>query len=154
MDYVEIVRFSNTGFVPQLQTFYLKHLKHLATGKWKHDKELFKRFPFMFRELAEQQKDINYNFAKGVWVFKKGQENWQQLNHLPKWLRRSIKCWEAKIPKDTIVFDGCDKPFLKRYQTTAEKAWYYMFIPEESIRFIYDIVEIENKFAKKSGNLK
>jgi hypothetical protein len=148
MDYINITRFSQSGFISQKQTYFLDHLKYIALGKWKNEVE---EGSSIWNLYIEQQKNLNYEFCNGVWAFVKGYESQMYLNHLPKWKVSELPCFEAKIKKDAIVYAN-DMPIYKSSIRTAEKAAVTMFIPESSLQYVYDVKEIDNLFLKKRNS--
>lgn len=157
MDYVTIHRFSNEGFEPKLQSFHLKKLKSLAIGKnlreWDKNMKDHYSYETVRKDILKRQKEINYDFAKGVWVFIIDSCDLSlmkhQLNHLPKGMKNYLKCWEAKIPKNAIAYDTNDLTggvFSKNNIKPVSEIYNSAFIPESSIHLIFDIKEIPNPF--------
>jgi hypothetical protein len=158
MEYTTIRRFSDEGFAPKLQTYHLKDLKRLATGRalreWDRDTKEHYLYRSGREEIVKRQKEINFDFAKGVWVFIG--ENCDLsltshlLNHLPRGMKKYLKCWEAKIPYDAIVYDTNDLTggvFSKNNIKPIAEVYSSAFIPESSIHLIYDIIEIQNPYT-------
>lgn len=131
---MKIVRYSNSGFKPQLQTVhfhrfivrmddnmnrYPEHLQGEIKKIIERDKLFFKRY----------KHELRY----GVWAFIDGFEDMQSLNHLSKIPKKYL----AEISDDTLVFDVNLTKQIKITDTLCRVFGFY--IPESQLSTLQKI---------------
>lgn len=134
---MKIVRYSNSGFEPQYQSYHIKN----------HIEYHLNNFPSLFvfpehlrgtilqqhNRCMEFYKSNRQRLERGVWAFVDGYKNNQSLNHL----KNRVACFEADVPDDMIVFGAnLDRMFPI---TDSESLAFGFFIPESELSKIKNI---------------
>lgn len=99
---IKVLRYSVDGFLPQHQTYHLKHINYLFRSFNLGD------FPESAREEMKKlrEKQCNFysqhlqDFQDGIWCFVLGYKDNQSLNHL----KHKVPAWTAELPDDTICY--------------------------------------------------
>lgn len=117
MDEIRVVRFSNTGFTPRVQTYHLQKLVwyHLSE-KWNEDFEKLQKNICLNRAYRHEidkihkmrvkfYKEHYEDFTEGIWVFKYGNVDKASIEFLNGEDGKFVHKWQAFLPADTPVYD-------------------------------------------------
>lgn len=103
MKTTKIIRYSISGFKPQLQTVHMENVNyHLYNFDINGYPEHLK-----YQIQINHEKCVNFykkhleDFKEGIWFFIDGHKNNQSLNHL----KRRVPCWEADVENDVLLYD-------------------------------------------------
>ena len=115
---IKVVRFSNNGFKPQVQTHHLEKLVwyHLS-DKWDKDFEKLTKRVNLNRAYIHEIKKIHamrckfyrehYNdLSEGIWVFKYGNVDKKEIEFLNGEDGKFVHKYVANLPADIIVYDS------------------------------------------------
>jgi hypothetical protein len=110
---IQIVRFSEDGFIPKEQSYHMRLYKHNSF-------------------VIENEKILK----SGIWVFIDGLIKIGHLDHL----KECKNAWVASISPNTLVINAAWSKFIKISDNECKN--YGVFIPESTIKAIKDIRKI------------
>jgi hypothetical protein len=145
---MQIIRYSQNGFIPQFQKYHLQQIDYHLNGGFN-----LSDFPIHLQDIILKQHNQHVLFYKenfedfqyGVWVFIKGWVNEYSLNHIPD--KKYPVCWEAKINDNTTVYDinWEEKTTINNKYLIAHGC----YIPEKSLSSLRNIKKTESIFQCK-----
>lgn len=147
-NYLKVMRFSNTGFEPQIQRYHLEGIVwyHMGDGYDKSMKKLKSKISINKSELNR----INYYHSKrveffrkhyadlgvGIWVFKDKYMHKQSLNHLNEPID-SIQKWVGELPEDIEVYDVNWEQVMTLRE--ALKSPFGCYVPKRSLKHLRNV---------------
>lgn len=146
-NYLKVMRFSNTGFEPQIQ----RH--HLETLVWFHMSDKYdKMIEKLKRRISVNRYQLNvlkYDHYKklkfykkhypdlgvGIWVFKNNYMSKQSLNHIED--IDKVQKWEGELPEDIDVYDSN----WEKVMTLREglQSPFGCYIPKRSLKHLRNV---------------